>query len=71
MRLDKRKCDRCDQEYHTERNVKVNKTIVPAVYVMDRDTFFGQNVRLVGMDLCDKCLDSLQEWWDVPPRETK
>ena len=64
MRIDKRKCDRCDQEYEPQRNVLPDTTIIPAMYSVVKSSLFGTSVRLEVKDMCDDCLKRLQDWWD-------
>ena len=64
VRIDKRRCDRCEQEYTTQPNVLPNTTIVPAMYVVVKHNVFGTSVKLELKDMCDDCLKRLQNWWD-------
>jgi len=64
MRIDKRKCDRCELEYEPHPNVLPDTTIVPAMYISVRNSIFGNMVKLELKDMCDDCLKRLQNWWD-------
>jgi len=64
MRIDKRKCDRCDVEYDPEPNMIPNTTIIPTKYISVKNTLFGNTVELRITDLCSSCFKSLQDWWD-------
>lgn len=64
MKIDKRKCDRCEQEYEPHPNILPDTTIIPAMYVKVQSGFFGNTLKLEIKDTCDDCLKRLQDWWD-------
>ena len=64
MKIDKRKCDRCETEYEPHPNVLPDTTIIPAMYSKVSSSLFGSTVRLEVKDMCDDCLRRLQNWWD-------
>ena len=64
MRLEKRRCDRCESEYEPHPNVLPDTTIIPAMYRKVKSSMFGTSVQIEIKDMCDGCLTGLQNWWD-------